>query len=779
MKSPFKSTFLSLIVIGSTAIAQADTYNWNGSSTGGATGVSNTWDTTTANWTGTGTIWPSTGSDNDAAFGGSGGTVTLTTTVTANDITMSATNSTSYALGADNTAGAITLNGTTPTITSSGSPSLNKIGAIISGSSGMTKAGSRTLEIRGACNYTGDTRVLTGALLMGLGHNRLPTGTTLILGNAVGNTSGVFQMNSRNQQVAGIATAGTGTGNRVINSNATASTFTVANTTDQTFTGVLGGSTTNDNNFNFTKSAAGRLVLTSSNSFTGTATVSGGTLELGHATNTLADAVPINVNGGTLDIADKTETIGALTITSGSITGTTGVLAASGCAGKSGTVSGILASSSNLSGTDNTWLTKDTPGNLELSAANTFTGNISSTAGRITLAHSQALGIADPNPEGTNRKGIISQGGSRSIWLKGDITIPSNIDFWVSSNSGDGGGINNESGDNEIQSQINYTSGNPALNISSADGTLTISGNITLTINATDRNLYLGGASGGANTITGVIGQVASPTRSLPVVKQGVGKWILSGANTYTGDTTVNGGTLVLANGGSTRFIPQEDASSNKITGNTNGTLTLDGAFDIDLTAAATAPDSTSWLLVDVNNVEETFDTHFTVTGFTESPAGTWSKTDGGNTYTFTENDGLLVKTAAAPTNTYANWLTANAPATGFTTDSDNDGVANAVEHILGTNPNSPSTSLTEVSSTGSTTTYKHTLNPTIASDVNYSYEWTTDLTEWKASGESNTTGTTANITATPPAVGVVTVTTAITSGPAAKLFTRIKVSNP
>ena len=234
-----------------------------------------------------------------------------------------------------------------------------------------------------------------------------------------------------------------------------------------------------------------------------------------------------------------------------------------------------------------------------------------------------------------------------------------------------------------------------------------------------------------------------------------------------------------LANGGSTRFIPQEDASSNKITGNTNGTLTLDGAFDIDLTAAATAPDSTSWLLVDVNNVEETFDTHFTVTSFTESPAGTWSKTDGGNTYTFTENDGLLVKTAAAPTNTYANWLTTNAPATGFTTDSDNDGVANAVEHILGTNPNSPSTSLTEVSSTGSTTTYKHTLNPTIASDVNYSYEWTTDLMEWKASGESNTTGTTANITATPPAVGVVTVTTYVSSGPAAKLFTRIKVSNP
>jgi fibronectin-binding autotransporter adhesin len=773
MKSPFKSTFLSLIVIGSTAIAQADTYNWNGSSTGGATGVSNTWDTTTANWTGTGTIWPSTGSDNDAVFAGTAGTVDIPGTVTANDISLSVT---AYKLGADASPGIIILNGTNPTITTpaSGGGSID-VGAKIQGSAGLIKSGSVTLQLRNANTYTGSTEIIGGTLLIGAANNRLPTTTNLILGNGVTNASGVFQMNSRSQQVGGLETSGTGTGNRVINGSTAITTFTVSNASDQTFGGILGGTGANHNNFNFTKSAAGRLILTSSNSFTGTATVSGGTLELGHATNTLADAVPINVNGGTLDIADKTETVGALTVTSGSITGTTGVLTASSCAGKSGTVSGILASSSNLSGTNTTWLTKDTAGNLELSAANTFTGNISSTAGRITLAHSQALGIADPNPEGTNRKGIISQGSSRSIWLKGGITIPSNIDFWVSSNSGDGGGINNESGDNEIQSQINFSNGNSALNIASASGKLIISGNLTMT--STARTLHLGGVSETENTISGDITE--STTAIMPIIKQGVGKWILSGTNTYKGDTTVNGGTLVLANGGSTRFIPQEDASSNKITGNTNGTLTLDGAFDIDLTAAATAPDSTSWLLVDVNNVEETFDTHFTVTSFTESPAGTWSKTDGGNTYTFTENDGLLVKTAAAPTNTYANWLTTNAPATGFTTDSDNDGVANAVEHILGTNPNSPSTSLTEVSSTGSTTTYKHTLNPTIASDVNYSYEWTTDLTEWKASGESNTTGTTANITATPPAVGVVTVTTSVSSGPAAKLFTRIKVSNP
>ena len=775
MKPRF-TPFLISLIIGMTAMAQADTYIWNGSTTGGAAGVNNEWNTTTTNWTGAGTTWPATSTNNDdASFGGTAGAVTLNSTVTASDITFA---SGGYTVGADDTAGILILDGTNPTITGV-TGSLSSIGAKIQGASGLTKAGSATIQLRGVNTYTGDTRVLRGNLLIGLGNNRLPTSTTLVLGDPASNTNGVFQMNSRNQQVGGLGTAGTSPSNRVINSSATASTFTVSNATDHVFGGILGGTGTNDNNYNFTKSGAGRLTLTSINTLTGTTTVTAGTLELGHATNTLVDTAPVNVNGGTLDITDKTETVGALTVTSGSLAGTTGVLTATSCAGKAGTVSAVLASTANLSGTNTTWLTKDTTGNLTLSAANTFTGNITVSAGRLTLANSAALGVADPAEGGTNRKGLIMQGTSRSLWLKGGITIPSNIDFWLSSNSGDGGGLNNESGDNEIQGPINYTSGNPALNISSADGTLTISGTVTLTIDATTRNLYLGGSSAGDNTISGVIGQANTPARSLPVTKQGSGKWILSGTNTYKGDTTVNGGTLVLANGGSTRFLPKADASSNKITGNSTGTLTLNGALNIELTEAAAAPDTTSWLLVDVDNVEETFDTNFTVTGFTESPAGTWEKTDAGSNYTFTENDGRLVKSAATITNTYANWLTANSPATGFITDSDNDGVANGVENILGTNPNVYNTGMANVSSTTASATFTHTLNPTIASDVSYSYEWSTDLAEWKAGGASNTGGTTASISPSAPVSGVVTVTTAITSGPAARLFTRIKASQP
>jgi len=131
-----------------------------------------------------------------------------------------------------------------------------------------------------------------------------------------------------------------------------------------------------------------------------------------------------------------------------------------------------------------------------------------------------------------------------------------------------------------------------------------------------------------------------------------------------------------------------------------------------------------------------------------------------------------------ADTNTFASWLASNPPATGFDTDSDKDGIPNGVENVLGGNPNAYNTGLTDVSSTANSATFKHLLNPAVASDVSYSYQWSTDLTEWKAAGQTNTGGTTATIVASAPAGGVVTVTMTITGGPATKLFGRIIATN-
>lgn len=686
----------SIVALSLALPLRSDVYNWNGLLTGAQGGTSDVWNTNTANWFGFGTTWPavSTG-DDDAVFGELSGSVILTNAVTANDITFSQTNNSAYTIGADGTAGVITLDGTSPTINSSGNASLNNIGAAITGSTGLVKTGIRTLQLRGTNTYAGPTRVQSGTLLIGLGNNRLPTGTLLILGDADSNTSGVFQMNSRSQQVGGIESAGTGTGNRVINGSATATTFTISNANDHTFGGVLGGASANDNNFNVTKTGVSRLILTSNNTFSGTATISGGTLELGHPTNTLGNSTPVNVNGGILDIADKTDAVGVLTITSGSITGTIGELYAPICTGKAGTVTAILTGPTNLSGTTNIWLVKDTAGTLVLAGSNTFRGNINVTAGRLTLANSQAVGTRN----GTDRKGLLSQGTSRSVWLRGGITLPDYLDIFASSNSGDGGGINNETNDNQITGPIYVSTGNPVLNISSAADTLTISGDVALTTSS--RPLNLGGASTNDNIITGSVRESTNAgVGVMAVVKQGTGKWILSGTNTYSSNTVVNGGTLVLASGGSTKFYPKSDGSCNRITGN-GSTIIMDGAFLIALTNAVTATNGTSWLLVDVANVNESFGTNFTVnaldetnvtvSAFTEAPAGTWKLTSGSNTYTFTTIDGILTK-AAVSGSPFEDWMSANFPELTSPdnlpgADPDGDGVGNFNEFALAGDP--------------------------------------------------------------------------------------------
>ncbi len=664
--------FLLLAACVSLSAVRAATYTWNGQTTGGATGASNVWDTSTANWTGTATTWPSTSTGNDdATFSGTAGIVTSSSAVTANDITFSS--AASYTIGIDSATGVITLDGTNPTINSAGSASSHTIGAIITGSAGLTKTGTRTLQLRGVNTYTGDTRVQNGNLLIGLGNNRLPTGTTLILGSGANN--GQFQMNSRSQQVAGLTTSGTGTGNRVVNSSATASTFTVNNSSDFTFGGILGGTGTNDNNYNFTKSGAGKLTLTAVNTFTGTATISGGTLTLGHATNTLADTIPVNVNGGTLDVGANTETVGAMTLTSGTIDGS-GTLTATSYAVKAGTVNAVLA------GTGVT-MTKDTAGTVTLNSANTFTGAVTISLGRLTLANSAALG--------SGTKNVSMQGTNRSLWLKGNITVPATVSLIASSNSFDGGGINNESGDNVIASSISINTGNPSLNISSAAGSLSITGNISQLIDT--RSLNLGGASTNANTISGVISDGNAAGVALPVIKQGTGLWILAGANTYRGNTTINDGTLEIAVGGGLQFTPKADGTSNKITG--TGTLTYKGALNIDLTQVGNAADKTAWSLIDVNTLTESFDTTFAVNGFSETSAGVWSRTEGSNTFTFSESTGLLTLSIASTATAFETWMSTNFP--GLTTnngpadDADGDGLNNLAEFALSGNPSSGS----------------------------------------------------------------------------------------
>ena len=77
-------------------------------------------------------------------------------------------------------------------------------------------------------------------------------------------------------------------------------------------------------------------------------------------------------------------------------------------------------------------------------------------------------------------------------------------------------------------------------------GTLTVAGAVTANQSAGNTSLLTLGGSGDG-VISGVLGNAGSAGASgLGLVKNGGGTWTLSGANTYTGTTTVNGGKLVL-----------------------------------------------------------------------------------------------------------------------------------------------------------------------------------------------------------------------------------------
>jgi hypothetical protein len=110
-----------------------------------------------------------------------------------------------------------------------------------------------------------------------------------------------------------------------------------------------------------------------------------------------------------------------------------------------------------------------------------------------------------------------------------------------------------------------------------------------------------------------------------------------------------------------------------------------------------------------------------------------------------------------------------------FLDDPDQDGMANGIEHVFGTSPNAPSTGINGVTSTASSLTYRHPLNPDLAEDVSYAYEWSSDLSDWRSAGEMNTGGTRVGIAPSPPdGVAMVSVVLSVTEGSSAKLFVRV-----
>ena len=174
-------------------------------------------------------------------------------------------------------------------------------------------------------------------------------------------------------------------------------------------------------------------------------------------------------------------------------------------------------------------ITKTGTSTFTLSGANTYGGATTISAGVLTIQNASALGST---VSGTS----VASGAA--LQIQGGIAVGTEALSLNGSGVSNGGAFRNVSGNNSFAGAITFGS---ASTISSDGGTLTLSGNV-------NNGGFLFTESGAGNvTITGVISGSGGLTKS------GAGTLTLSGAssNTYTGVTTVNQGTLVLAKPGS------------------------------------------------------------------------------------------------------------------------------------------------------------------------------------------------------------------------------------
>ncbi len=274
------------------------------------------------------------------------------------------------------------------------------------------------------------------------------------------------------------------------------------------------------------------VTMSGSNDYTG-GTFVNGTLKLG-AANSIPSASSLTVNG-TLDTASFSDTIAALSgagVIDNSVAGTP-TLTVNGTA--SSTFMGTIKNTANALA-----LTKTGSGTLILASANAYSGGTtigaSGGAGVIRAAANQALGTGNITFDPTGN------GSTARLELAGGISLPNTISFSGRNNSTVG--IENVSGSNTLAGPINLVSGGGVYNIQTDAGLLTISssGVTAITDSASGaRSLTFQGAGSGS-----IAGNITDGSGAISISKADIGTWTLSGANTYSGTTTVNAGTLIV-----------------------------------------------------------------------------------------------------------------------------------------------------------------------------------------------------------------------------------------
>jgi fibronectin-binding autotransporter adhesin len=610
MKTPRLALMIAvLLVAGLTWSSSAQALFWDPDGSTVGTSVSGNWDSTTPNWTstvdsGANAAWTQGGFAN---FGVAANyTVTLTQPITIGGVTV--TGSTGILTISGTSPNTLTL-GNSVVFDSGARTSI--VSAPITGTFDLTKAGTGNLTLSAANTYSGGTFFNAGTVSLGVDSvssggvvTSGPFGTGAVTVNAASTitASGARILENPFALNANLTIGGSSAltlRNSTFAINGANRTLTVNNTADTT----LGSNLTDDGTAHtFTKAGAGRLILSGTNSgFLGPITVSAGTLAAGSASAVQANAVVTAT--GTLDLNGFNGSVvglagaGSVNLRAGTLTianaGTsrnfTGVISGSGGLIVSNGVSQQIEGNNTFSGGILIQL-----GTLFLRTNNATSGGISQAAGTGTITIADTGGTPRAAVGANYTAGIVRITNAIYVASGRGLFFPSNggtnqFDGTISGPGGmlrdnNGSGLviltasNTFSGGLEIDSRTlalaaknalgtgPFTIGNPLSGPSSTivispivdlSGANAISNTTTLNQNfsfAGTNNLEFSGPIALSNLLTittlgsGTVNFSGVVDGAFPLTKSGGGTLILSAGNTYTGDTLLNAGTLLVNN---------------------------------------------------------------------------------------------------------------------------------------------------------------------------------------------------------------------------------------
>lgn len=582
--------------------AQADDRYWDANGTAVGSGGTGTWNLGNLNWSpnGDGVSGPfvepwNNGDIDNATFGGTAGTVTVAVPVTVGNITF---NSAGYVLNGST----LTLSGPAPTITTNFNNANATINSAITGSAGLIKAGNGGLILNGTNSFTGGITINAGSIYaasdaaLGASSNNIVTaaGATVRLSIAGASTSRAVAIGDGGTLIL----EGSGAGSALISGNGrvsvAASGVTMSNDlstyTGQTiFTGCNGTCSARFTSLrNLGEASAlgapvtvadGTIIFNQQSQYSDSLIYLGdgdssnrnwdingnGAIIRNQGTGTLSITGDIDVSAGATFIAD-TANVELLGVLSGGAYGFNGAAGSSVTLGNANTFTGQAT----IAGLVKAAVLADTGAVSSLGAGSTIglsigalnyvgTGNSSN---RSWVVHGTS-GIQNDGTGALDLSGnasFVAGGIADSLTLGGSFTGESRFSGVISG----AGNLNSNGSGTWIMGGANSFTGN----VTVTSGTLKV-GNAAafgpangLIVNG--GTLDLGGFDLVAPSLTGTGGTVALGAQTLTVDaktaqvfggsitgtgglrKNGVGSLTLTGANSYTGATTIGGGRLTL-----------------------------------------------------------------------------------------------------------------------------------------------------------------------------------------------------------------------------------------